>query len=229
MRVIASEQIRDQYTTDYFLGGVGADGKPYGVAGYREFAAGTIDPWKGQMAGMLPYRGRTVLDVGCGRGDMIKFVLEHGATFAVGIDFAPAAIDIGCRFLRDVGLRDKADMRLLEMHNLWQLDDRYRFGAVYMVDIIEHVRDWEVFAFLAQLQERLTPDAELLAVTPAPPYCGDFRDMHNNYQTFESLMRLFEPFWGKVIIEQNGPIVNNRRYGGDYVVLASKPLAARSR
>ena len=52
--------------------------------------------------------GRTVLDVGCGTGDLALSTLAHGATRATGIDLGAGAIQSAQELARERGLSDRA-------------------------------------------------------------------------------------------------------------------------
>jgi SAM-dependent methyltransferase len=52
--------------------------------------------------------GRTVLDAGCGSGDLSLAALEHGASGATGLDLGRGAIEIAVRVARERGLSDRA-------------------------------------------------------------------------------------------------------------------------
>lgn len=52
--------------------------------------------------------GRTVLDVGCGIGDLALATLDEGATRANGFDLSPRAIEAARRFASERGLSDRA-------------------------------------------------------------------------------------------------------------------------
>jgi ubiquinone/menaquinone biosynthesis C-methylase UbiE len=59
-----------------------------------------------------PLAGRSVLDVGCGSGRFCIAFAEHGAARVVGVDFAPAMIDIANDIARRAGVQDRCEFRV---------------------------------------------------------------------------------------------------------------------
>lgn len=68
-------------------------------------------PITGRLLSALARQGlehRTVLDVGCGTGDLALASLQRGAERASGIDLAPGAIDLARTLADERGLADRA-------------------------------------------------------------------------------------------------------------------------
>jgi len=59
-----------------------------------------------------PLAGRTVLDVGCGSGRYCIAYARRGATRVVGVDFAPAMIEIADRLAARAGVADRCEFRV---------------------------------------------------------------------------------------------------------------------
>jgi 2-polyprenyl-3-methyl-5-hydroxy-6-metoxy-1,4-benzoquinol methylase len=76
---------------------------------------------------------KTVLDVGCGRGEQIRWWAEHEAKHVTGIDWSQDAVDIAsgfCQHLTNVSIM-KMDAR--------SFHPAQRFDVVTMLDFIEHL------------------------------------------------------------------------------------------
>ena len=56
--------------------------------------------------------GRTVLDVGCGTGDLALAALAHGASAATGFDLGTGAIEHARTLARERGLEDRASFEV---------------------------------------------------------------------------------------------------------------------
>ncbi len=59
-----------------------------------------------------PLQGKTVLDVGCGSGRFCVEFARRGAARILGVDFAPAMIDIAKDLTRRSGMQDRCEYRV---------------------------------------------------------------------------------------------------------------------
>lgn len=59
-----------------------------------------------------PLAGKTVLDVGCGSGRFCLAYAERGAAQVLGVDFAPAMIDLGNEYARRLGVEKVCEFRV---------------------------------------------------------------------------------------------------------------------
>ena len=83
--------------------------------------------------------GKTILDVGCGRGEMVRLSVRRGARRVVGLDSSPAGIELARRTLeaRKVD-RAKYELVCAKVEDIKQyVDDS--FDCVLMIDFVEHV------------------------------------------------------------------------------------------
>ena len=58
-----------------------------------------------------PIRGASVLDIGCGSGVYLEELGRRGAARLVGLDFAPAMIDLARRRIAAAGLAERTELR----------------------------------------------------------------------------------------------------------------------
>jgi 2-polyprenyl-3-methyl-5-hydroxy-6-metoxy-1,4-benzoquinol methylase len=161
--------LREKYTRAYYLHR-DQEGRPFahGVDGIAEFLAGGIRAIDRDVLERVCFSGLRVLDIGCGRGEAIKYVMEHGAASAVGIDFSPDAIQIAQEFLRQRGVR--AELLCIDaLEYAKQVRDRgsESFDVVLMFDCVEHIPRSELTELLVALRPALSPRALLLVSTPA--------------------------------------------------------------
>ena len=61
---------------------------------------------------LQPLAGKTILDVGCGSGRFCIAYVQHGAAHVLGVDFAPAMIDLAKDLARSAGVLDRCDFRV---------------------------------------------------------------------------------------------------------------------
>jgi len=145
----------DLYTEEYFL---------HACEGYEEFSESQGERLSRRLsaafaaAAVTP--GMKVLDVGCGRGEILRHCARLGAD-AYGIDYAPAAIDLANKVV--AGERQspgkmgaahvaQADAKVLPFPN-------DTFDRVLMFDVVEHLFPWELDQSMAEVKRVLrSPD-----------------------------------------------------------------------
>jgi SAM-dependent methyltransferase len=107
--------------------------------------------------------GMRVLDVGCGRGEVLRRCAQLGAR-AYGVDYAPVAV----RMARSLALSDE-EMR--DAVSVYQANARWlpfpagSFDRVLMFDLVEHLHPWELAQALAEVRRVLHPDGRLVIHT----------------------------------------------------------------
>lgn len=144
---------REYFTTDcegYQLLGEGADALP-------ERIAEALD-----LAGDL--RGKWVLDVGCGRGELACEAAARGAR-AVGVDYSAAAVELSRERRADLGgeLRGRVEFLLADAKGLPFRDGS--FDAVFLVDVYEHLHPHEIAFTLGEVLRVLRPGGVLIVHT----------------------------------------------------------------
>lgn len=82
---------------------------------------------------LIPHR--TVLDVGCGRGEQVRVMASLGASMVVGIEWSYDGVDIARQFCRGIPnvLIYRRDARMYH--------PPIRFNVVTMFDFIEHLTE----------------------------------------------------------------------------------------
>lgn len=147
------------YTGDYYL---------TNCHGYEEFiASGGRDVGARfekalSLAGDL--RGRRVLDVGCGRGELVLQSALRGAE-AWGIDYADAAVEIARTALEraDAALQPRMHAECMDVKAL-RFDDR-SFDVVFMMDVVEHLYPAELERAMAELSRVMRPGGVIVLHT----------------------------------------------------------------
>ncbi len=114
------------------------------------------------MARIQP--GERVLDVGCGRGELVAHAAMLGAE-AVGIDYAEEAVRIAGEALAEYPpeVRERAGVRLMNARSL-EFDDAF-FDIAFMSDVVEHLYPNELAEAIRETRRVLKPGGRLIVHT----------------------------------------------------------------
>ncbi len=138
----------ERYDEAYFLGA---------CEGYTEFIASEGVHLSRRLSQAFEVAevapGMQVLDVGCGRGEIVRHCVRLGAQ-AYGVDYASVAL----RMARDAGSVYRANAKRLPFPSAF-------FDRVLMFDIVEHLHPWELDLALAEARRVLRPDGRLIIHT----------------------------------------------------------------
>ncbi|HEC23202.1 MAG TPA: class I SAM-dependent methyltransferase [Chloroflexi bacterium] len=148
------------YTEEYFL---------TACEGYEEWQASEGAHLSRRLASAFSVAavepGMSVLDVGCGRGEIIRHCARIGAD-AYGIDYAPAAV----RMTRDLIQNSRGEappgrmgVARADAKRLPFPDET--FDRVLMFDIVEHLYPWELQEALLEVRRVLRPGGRLIVHT----------------------------------------------------------------
>ena len=148
----------ERYDEAYFLGS---------CEGYAEFIAtegAHLSRRLSQAFEVARVRpGMRVLDVGCGRGEILRHCARLGAQVH-GVDYAPVAARIARRLAtRDGDTRDAVGVYLADAKELPFPGSS--FDRVLMFDLVEHLHPWELDLVLAEARRVLRPDGRLIIHT----------------------------------------------------------------
>ncbi len=105
---------------------------------------------------------KTVLDVGCGTGEVIAGIKDRGASDVIGIDYAESAIEIAES--RHNGKGIKFSNQSLDNASVESLNSDGRFDTVISLGTIEHM-DYPDLA-LKKMLSLLKNDGELIITCP---------------------------------------------------------------
>jgi cyclopropane fatty-acyl-phospholipid synthase-like methyltransferase len=114
-----------------------------------------------ELAEVLP--GMAVLDVGCGRGEIVRHCALLGAD-AFGVDYAPVAVKMSREVIGDlpaeaghtgIGLADAKKLPF----------PTGSFDRVLMFDVVEHLHPWELHTAMLECRRVLKADGRLIIHT----------------------------------------------------------------
>jgi SAM-dependent methyltransferase len=107
------------------------------------------------------FKGKRVLDYGCGDGTFLGMTLLGGDAPALAV-----GAEISEEIVRDCRQRYGAEARLefVRVADLDHADHRGRYDAVFCMEVFEHVVDWE--PELARMERLLAPGGALIVSVP---------------------------------------------------------------
>ncbi len=114
----------------------------------QSFAIASVEP------------GMQVLDLGCGRGEIVRHVARLGA-ICFGLDYSEAALRLSRHALHgEPGVHDvmRADAKFLPYAD-------GAFDRVLMFDVVEHLHRWELDACLGDVRRILKPGGKIIVHT----------------------------------------------------------------
>lgn len=145
----------DLYTEDYFL---------TACEGYEEFLKSDGENLSRRLkqafefASVVP--GMTVLDLGCGRGEIVRHITRLGAR-AIGADYAPVALQLARRALQE----DTGNWGLVRSDAKRLPFPSGAFDRVLMFDVVEHLHPWELDECLTEVRRALKPGGQIIIHT----------------------------------------------------------------
>jgi 2-polyprenyl-3-methyl-5-hydroxy-6-metoxy-1,4-benzoquinol methylase len=147
-----------QYTTEYFT---------TDCEGYELFLRGSAEVSKriqGALDAAGSLRGKRILDIGCGRGELTCEAARRGA-HAVGIDYSEAAIKLSRLRLEvlDPPAHERVEFLLLNAGDMSFPD--HSFDVIFMVDVYEHLQPHEIELILSRIKRLLRPGGRLVIHT----------------------------------------------------------------
>lgn len=235
--------MQGKYTREYFLK-EDADGNPtaFGAEGWDlyQHENGRPRDWNRALLDQIDFAGKTVLDIGCGRGEATKYAKEQGAARVIGLDFSPAACDLARELHQRNGLEIELicdDLAAFTSNLDEHVGPHTTFDIVVMLNVVEHIPRTELTQSMSTLVARLHDKSVVLLNTSVFPVDNDVlaeglkeeaRDssdqseetfgMHCNRFTRESLQTYLEGF-GLQTIESSA----------HFYVCPSAPLSAEAR
>ena len=145
---------RELYDQDYFLSA---------CEGYEEFVASEGKELSRRLqaafsvAGIKP--GMNVLDVGCGRGEILWRCAQLGAR-ACGIDYAAVAVEMSSKALAGEIAASACQANAKDLPFRSEAFDR-----VLLFDIVEHLQPWELDQALREVRRVLRSDGKVIVHT----------------------------------------------------------------
>ena len=156
--VAASEELRQTYTSEYYLSDCG------GFTEYQNTGGKKLeDDRLATVAAVASLKaGGRVLDLGCGRGELAYYFSQQGSK-VTAIDYSDDAIRLTEQtFEGDPDLRSRVEVRHANVCNV-ELSGVYDLAVAS--DAVEHLTSQELDVLYAKVAQHLTPDGILLIHT----------------------------------------------------------------
>lgn len=119
--------------------------------------------------------GMRILDVGCGRGEIIRHCMKMGIE-CYGLDYAEVATtmtrDVIAQEIREGTKTEKAGVLRSDAKKL-PFPDGY-FDRVLMYDVVEHLYPWELHEALLEAYRVLKPDGKFIMHTAPNKWYDDY-------------------------------------------------------
>ena len=118
--------------------------------------------------------GMKILDVGCGRGEIVFYALQHNVSEAVGVDYAQDVITLALETLKQYP-ESQAQRAKFIQSDVKKLDlPKKYFDRIFLLDIVEHLHDWELDILFQHLSQSLKDDGYLVIHTLPNKWVYDY-------------------------------------------------------
>ncbi|MCI5225310.1 MAG: class I SAM-dependent methyltransferase [Candidatus Electrothrix sp. AX2] len=138
-----------------------------------------------ELATMQP--GMRILDIGCGRGEVILYCGRAGIN-AVGIDYSEPALKLA-RQAKATHSKEEQDKMHFIQGDVDELMNTEPFDRIFMLDIVEHLHDQQLNEIFSKCFSLLKPDGFMIIHTLPNKWVYDI--------TYSKIIRLFMPWLPK--------------------------------
>ena len=115
-----------------------------------------VPPAKAEVIKEISWKGKTVLDAGCGTGELSYLIAKKGAKHVLGIDYSNEAIGVAQSSYHEKNLS-------FECTDITRLKGK-KFDVITTLGTLEHVDD--PLAVLKKLKSMLNPGGSLIVTCP---------------------------------------------------------------
>lgn len=126
--------------------------------------------------------GELVVDIGTGRGELLAVAVEQGASWAIGLEYAEAAIGLASRTIEKHGVGGTASVLVADARAIPVASESA--DVVTMIDVVEHLAPDELSLTLREAHRILRPGGRIIIHT---------MPTHTIYSVTYRLLRLLRP------------------------------------
>lgn len=106
----------------------------------------TIENYRFQFQDLLPKdKNAKILDIGCGSGFLVNFLVKEGYKNVLGIDNSPEQVEFG----------QSQNLPVIQAEAIEFLKENKGFDLIISTDVIEHLKKDEIIDFLERIYEAL--------------------------------------------------------------------------
>lgn len=107
--------------------------------------------------------GQVVLDVGCGRGELIRYSRQMGCE-AYGIDYSASALQLASDYWKR-NIHNVASVPFLAANARYIPFRNQSIDVVFILDVVEHLHDWELVTLMEEVYRVLKSGGRLVVHT----------------------------------------------------------------
>jgi len=157
------------YTRKYYLSD---------ASGYHEFKESfgkKLEPRLKKLIDLLPnIENLKILDIGCGRGEMVFWCAKNGASEVIGVDYSKDAIDIANEAKKKFNLKLQKRVKFMLMDGMRLKFKNKSFDGVLLIEVLEHLYPEEQVLIMKKIRNLLKDDGFLFIHTAPSRWFNDF-------------------------------------------------------
>jgi 2-polyprenyl-3-methyl-5-hydroxy-6-metoxy-1,4-benzoquinol methylase len=128
--------------------------------------------------------GMKILDIGCGRGEVVLHCARMGVN-SVGVDYSKEIIEIA-NTAKATHAEQEQELMEFICDDVKNLNTQDKFDRIFMLDLVEHLHDWELLELFEHCHKVLAPNGCIIIHTLPNKWVYEI--------TYRRLLRLFMPW-----------------------------------
>ncbi|OGD93350.1 hypothetical protein A2697_03340 [Candidatus Curtissbacteria bacterium RIFCSPHIGHO2_01_FULL_41_44] len=180
--------------------------------GHREFAKSGANQLPKRLERTMEVasfkKGQTILEIGCGRGEIAFHAAKTGC-IVTAIDYSKDAVEITKKLISKLPNNLKRNVTVLKMDAKdLNFPEKY-FNQIIMADVIEHLHPWEIEIVIAKCNQLLKAKGRLVVNTS--PNLWFVRYSYPIIRLIQTILKLKDPgkfleCYGEVHVFEQTPL-----------------------